>query len=159
MRVVVLFISLLFVNMTFAQSFEEKFRAFQKEAQKEYQSFRENANKQYADFLRGAWEYYNSMPEIPMPEEEPIPPIIYNDEQEKKEEELVVIEDPIIVPSPEPKPEPIEPVNPVPEPIEKKCKFSFFNTSCEVNIPEQLFELTGVDNESLATGWEVLSNG
>lgn len=159
MRVVVLFICLLFANIIFAQSFEEKFRAFQKDAKKEYQSFRKNANKQYADFLRGAWEYYNSIPEIPMPEEEPVPPIIYNEEQKEKDEEFVVIEEPIIVPSPGPQPEPIAPVNPVPQPIEKKCKFSFFNTVCEVNIPEHLFVLTGVDNESLATGWEVLSNG
>lgn len=155
---ILLFFCALSIN-AHSQNYEDWYNSFKEKSEKEYKSFRENANKQYADFLRGAWEYYNSMPEIPMPEEEPVPPIIYNDEQEEKEEEeLVVIEEPIIIPSPEPQPEPIEPVNPV-QPIEKKCKFSFFNTSCEVNIPEQLFELTGVDNESLATGWEALSNG
>lgn len=159
MRIFLLFIFLLFINTTFAQSFEERFRAFQKETEKNYQSFRDNANKQYADFLRGAWEYYYSMPKIPVPEEEPIPPVIYNEEQEEREEEIVVIEEPVVVPAPKPQPKPVEPLKPEQLPVENVCKFSFFNTLCEVRIPCSLPKLTGIDNESLATGWENLSNG
>lgn len=159
MRVLSTFIFLLIINITFAQSFEEKFRAFQNEAINKYQSFRDNANKQYADFLRGAWDYYKSKPIIPRPKEEPVPPVIYEEDKEEKEEEVVVIEEPIIIPAPEPQPEPIEPIKPEPKPIERTFKFSFFKTLCEVRIPENLLKLSGLDNEAIANGWEFLSKG
>lgn len=160
MRVFLSFIFLFFINITFAQSFEEKFRAFQKEVIKEYQSFRDKANEEYADFMRAAWEYYETAPAIPAPKEEPVPPVIYEGEKdEDKEEQIIVVLDTIVIPSPQPQPEPIEPIIPQPEPSVNFCRFDFFETPCEIRIPRNLLKLNGIENDDIADGWEILSNG
>lgn len=159
MRKLFLFILLFVVSATFAQSFEERFRAFQKSAKENYTSFRDNANQQYADFMREAWEYYKSAPAIPVPKEEPVPPVIYEEIQEKKEEQQVIIAEPVVLPQPQPQPQPVEPVAPQPEPRPNTCRFTFFNTPCEVRLPNQLFRLSAANNDAFASAWEVLSSG
>lgn len=142
-----------------AQSFEEQFRAFQKSAIENYSSFRDNANQQYAEFMRDAWEYYKSAPAIPIPQDEPIPPIVYEEEQEEKEEQQIIIEEPVILSQPQPQPQPVEPVVPQSEPNLNACRFTFFNTPCEVRIPNQFFRLSAASNDVFASAWEILSNG
>ena len=142
-----------------AQSLEERFRTFQQSAQAEYTSFRDNANQQYADFMRDAWEYYKSAPAIPIPQEEPIPPVVYEEEQEEKEEQQIIIEEPVILPQPQPQPQPVEPVVPQSGPTPNTCRFTFFNTPCEVRIPNQLFRLSAANTDAFASAWEILSNG
>ena len=115
MRKVVLFIFLVIGFSLSAQSLEERFRVFQQSAKADYTSFRNNANQQYADFMRGAWEYYKAAPALPVPQDEPIPPVIYENQHEQ-EEQITINEEPIVLPQPEPQPQPVEPITHSPEP-------------------------------------------
>ena len=159
MRKISLSIFLFVATVSFSQSFEEQYRAFQQSAKSNYTSFRDNANKQYADFMRDAWEYYKSAPVIPVPKEESVPPVIYEEKQEEKQEQQITIEEPIVVPQPQPQPQPVEPIEPKIEPSQKVCDFTFFNTPCQVRIPDRLFRLSAANNDAFASAWEVLSNG
>lgn len=158
MRKILLFILLMIGISLSAQSFEEQFRAFQQSAKADYTSFRENANQQYADFMREAWEYYKADPAVPKPQEEPIPPVIY-EEQQEQEEQITINEEPIALPQPEPQPQPVEPIKLNPEPRSNTCRFAFFNTPCEIRIPDKLLRLSSADNDAFAEGWEILSSG
>ena len=161
MRQIVLALCLFFVSSLSAQTFEERFRAFQQSAKMEYESFRDKANEQYAEFMRKAWEYYEVGPILPQPKEEPVPPMPYEEdkEEQEKEDNEVVIEEVIPTPMPEPQPEPIEPVKPEPQPSVNTCKFVFFNTQCEVRIPVEINHLRAANSDAFAEGWERLSNG
>ena len=144
-----------------AQSFEEQFRAFQHSAKANYESFRDAANKHYAEFMRQAWEYYEAAPALPEPEDEPTPPMPYEEDEEQQQEEdnEVIIKEVIPIPEPEPQPEPIEPIKPEPQPMVNRCKFQYFNTQCEVRMPEELNRLSAANSDAFASGWERLSNG
>ena len=156
-----LYICLLFViisNAIYSQTTEEWYQAFKQQTEQDYISFRDNANQQYADFMRGAWEYYKAAPAIPVPQDEPIPPVIY-EEQREQEEQITINEEPIVLPQPEPQPQPVEPIKSAPEPRSNTCRFTFFNTPCEVRIPDNLLRLSSADNDAFAAGWEILSSG
>lgn len=151
---------LMIAAQTHAQSFEEQFHAFKQKAEANYASFRDNANKEYADFMRNAWKFYKSAPSRPAPNEEPVPPVIYEEEQEEEQQEQQIpIEEPIIIPQPNPQPQPVEPVVPKVEPRPNVCSFTFFNTPCKVRIPDQIFRLTASNNDAFASAWEILSDG
>lgn len=159
MRTFLLIISFLIATTISAQSLEERFRAFQQSAKADYTSFRDNANQQYADFIRGAWEYYKSAPAIPMPKEEPVPPVIFEEQQQEQEDQEIIIEEVITPPTPKPQPQPVEPIQPEPQPKPNTCQFNYFNTICEAHMPERLMRLSAASNDAFANGWEVLSNG
>lgn len=158
MRKLFLFISLLVVCVSSAQSFEERYKSFKQQTERDYISFRDNANQQYADFMRGAWEYYQAVPAVPAPKDKPIPPVIYENQHEQ-EEQITINEEPIVLPQPEPQPQPVEPITPSPAPHSNTCHFTFFNTPCKVRIPDKLFRLSVVNNDAYASAWEILSNG
>ena len=158
MRKLLLFISLLVVCVSSAQSFEERYKSFKQQTEQDYISFRDNANQQYADFMRGAWEYYKAAPALPVPQDEPIPPVIYENQHEQ-EEQITINEEPIVLPQPEPQPQPVEPIKLNPEPRSNTCRFAFFNTPCEIRIPDKLLRLSSADNDAFAAGWEILSSG
>ena len=77
-RLYTLLCILCFASVAFAQSLEDRYRAFQQAAKQDYSDFRDAVNARYADFLRAAWEYYTVSPAIPHPQEEPVPPVIIN---------------------------------------------------------------------------------
>ena len=144
MRQLFLCISLLLgCGILSAQSFEEQFRAFQQGAKANYESFRDKANERYAEFMRQAWEYYQAAPVLPEPKDDPVPPMPYEDDEQKEDDKEVIIEEVIPTPVPEPQPEPIEPIKPEPQPVPvaNKCKFQYFNTQCEVCIPDEINHL------------------
>ena len=185
MRQIFLVLCFMVCSVMSAQTFEERFRAFQQSAMDDYESFRDKANERYAEFMRQAWEYYQAAPAVPEPEDDPVPPVPYEDEEQKDDDKEVIIEEVIPTPAPEPQPEPIEsiklesqpepiepikpepqpePIDPIkpkpqPEPVANKCKFQYFNTQCEVRIPGKKNNLLAVDRDAIAEGWENLSNG
>ena len=158
-RIIILFF-LIIPSPVISQNVNDWYNSFKEQAINEYQSFRDKANEEYADFMRAAWEYYEIAPAIPVPKEEPVPPVIYDGEKdEEKEEQIIVVLDTIVIPSPQPQPEPIEPIKPRPEPSVSICRFDFFETPCEIRIPRNLLKLNGIENDDIADGWEILSNG
>lgn len=172
---------LLLVTTVSAQSLEERFRAFQQSAEMNYTSFRDAANQHYADFMREAWEPYDCAPAVPAPEEEPVPPVIYEEPapelkpapapipgmepapiplvQIEQEEREIVIKELVTPPAPQPQPEPIDYPEPEPQTEENACVFEYFGTICTVRVPLQLLRLAGATNEHFADGWVSLSNG
>lgn len=148
-------------NILYAQSFEERFRSFQQSVEKEYTSFRDQANKQYADFMRQAWKTYYALPATPAPKDEshPIPP--YDEQQAEPMNDLQESEN--IQPTTiVPQPQPIEAINPPATDafaVYHSCTFDFYNTPCEVTMPDTLYRLVGATNGEVATAWEQFSNG
>lgn len=60
--------------MGHAQSFQEQYDNFKKEAQQNYASFRDEYNKKYIQFLIDAWGWYYGEEPIPVPYDNPVPP-------------------------------------------------------------------------------------
>lgn len=142
-----------------AQSLEERYRAFQQQAEQQYAAFCDTANQRYADFMRQAWEMYNAEPALPVPDERPVPPVVYNDQQQEREKKIV-IDTVIAPPSPSPVPKPIAPIEDKPKPAPMRtCAFAYFGTSCQVRVPtETVLTLNAGDTkEGIAKGWETLS--
>ena len=73
----ILFWGLLASTNGFAQNNNPRkaYDDFKKQAQQKYNDFRTQANEEYAAFLKRAWEQYNSLPAIPKPKDETVPPI------------------------------------------------------------------------------------
>lgn len=141
-----------------AQSLEEQFRAFQREAEQQYSAFCDSANQRYADFMRQAWEIYHSEPSLPIPDEILTPPVVYDDRQQEQQEQEIDAE-PLVPPAPEPAPEPVLPIEVHPSPAPARtCRFPYFGTSCQVRIPaENVAFNTGSETDGFAAGWETLS--
>ena len=156
-RIIILFFLLISLPV-YSQNVDEWYNSFKMDSEKEYNTFRDKANKDYADFIRASWEFYEASPAMPKPNEEPIPPVIYKEEQEEREDENILIDNPIIIPLPEPQPKPIEPIIPLPKLSVNTCRFAFFGTPCEVRVSKNLLILNGLENNDLANGWETLSN-
>ena len=156
-------ILLLFCTCFYAQgqNFREQYESFKRQSIKKYVSFREECNKAYADNLRKAWEAYNTLPEIPKPKEEDVPPIIYNEEETITpiHENEIPIHDTIPVPTPTPQPKPIEPIPEVSPIINDSFSFPYYNTELSIRAGENhKFKIGNLSGENLANAWEHLSN-
>ena len=153
---------LLFPQGALSQSndFRSAYESFKNQAKQEYASFRDQANKEYADFVRRAWVSYKTLPAIPKPKEENVPPIIIEEEDKKKpiEDNPIVIEEQIDIPEPTPQPVPVAPVREHPNPMEQTFAFSLYGTEMQVRLDETLkFRLPDLKTESIAQAWEQLS--
>lgn len=156
MKYRILSIILLIVTSLSAQTFEEQYRAFQQAAQKHYSDFREQANAEYADFLRTAWEYYKSSPAVPRPQDNPMPPVIYDDNDEQKEQEIKGD----VVPQPQPKPVP-QPVAPIIENDgeSKIVRITYYGTLFSFRAPkDKSISLPNIEAQTLAKAWEELAS-
>lgn len=138
-----------------AQSLEERYRSFQQQAQKQYTNFREQANAEYADFLRAAWEYYKQSPAIPHPEEDQVPPVVYDNRGEQREQEIKGD----IVPQPNPTPTP-QPVSPVIENDDEShvIRITLWGTPFAFRAPKnKSVSLPNIEAWTLAAAWEELA--
>ena len=156
-----------------AQTPQERYAAFRKQAQQQYDGFRNRANQQYADFIRKAWQSYHVNAPIPVPYEEPTPPVVIPEEErlKKRKDEAKPFEDIVVIEPPKPQPLPIEPIKPVEpvkpiepvEPISPKQEHimtTFYGTEIQCTIPLwPQYELTGLNEDNIADAWEQLSNG
>lgn len=101
-------------------SFREEFDSFALQIEQSFKSFRQECNDQYVEFLREAWQEFYAIPATPEPEDDMLPPVIYDGGKEEdihkddKPYENVVPEEnvvPLLLDVPQPGP--IEPVQPV----------------------------------------------
>ncbi len=91
----------------------------------------------------------------PAPKPEPIPDPVVDDEPKviPPAPDPVVDDEPIVTP-PAPKPEP----KPTPDPYANKFTFNIYGTKCAVSLKDtHRFTLKGVDENSVADTWELLS--
>ncbi len=158
---------LLATSVSAQMSFEEykkqqskRFNDFVQTNEGEYENFRRESNEQYAAFLKEKWEQYSSFTGIPIPEEKPVPPVIYDEEKHgkpKQDEEPPVVK-PVTPPSPTPKPQPTPVIEetPVPEPV--KYNFTYFGTKMNVRLSDDCkFRLAACNEEAISNGWTTLS--
>ena len=106
---ILLLVSFAAVN---AQTNQEKFDAFKKQAKKDYSNFREKANKDYADFIEKTCKTYTAFSGVEQPKEKPIPLRVLPEKERNKplRDNKKTIKD-IIKPEPvTPQPMPLEPI-------------------------------------------------
>lgn len=135
--------------------------SFKNQAKLDYEDFRDKANKGYADFVRQTWASYQTLPAVPRPKEEKIPPVVIKEEDKEKpiESKPIVIEEVISVPAPQPQPTPVTPIREQPQPTEQVFSFSLYGTTMEVRLDESLkFTLPNLELDNIAKVWEQLSD-
>lgn len=149
---------------------QEQFNNYKKQQKKAFENYRRECNEKYALYLKEAWKTFKSSPIIPLPKEQPIPPVIIHEEKDLK---LQPISKPLpfdeIITIPKPKPQPTPPIEEIhsPQPNSKKKlqqetvqkqNFLFYGTPAEVRIDKnKLFQLESVNEETLSKAWKELS--
>ena len=154
---VVAAISLCSINCFAQDDFRKAFDEFTKKARSEYSDFREENNRKYIEFLKKAWEEYKAEPAIPVPDEEEIPPVIYDEKKDTLVDTPLPVID--ITPSPdiEPQPTPVEPIEE--SPVFSSFEFEYFGTPLKVRIGDGTkICLKSVSGEDLAAAWDDLLN-
>lgn len=81
------FIILCFCSLS-AQTPREKYEAFKNESKSQYEDFRKKVNARYADFLKRSWKWYHASPAEPLPEDQKIPPVIFNDNKDNRNKKV-----------------------------------------------------------------------
>lgn len=140
--------------------FKQKYDGFKRHAEEAYNTFRDKANRQYAEFMKQVWLQYKTLPAIPKPKDEDIPPAVMPEEDREKpiENKPVPIKDIITPPAPQPQPLPVEPIKEQPQPVEEHVTFRFFGTDCKVRFNNKdKFKLAGCGFNVLADTWERMS--
>lgn len=166
-------LSLLCTGMTIAQTPQEQYDAFRKQAWQQYEDFRSHANQQYADFVKQVWQQYHSMAAELEPFEKPVPPVVVPEEDrgKKRNNEKKPFEEVVVVEPPKPQPQPVEPVKPVkpvdpPKPVKpvkprrETVATRFFGTEMQYTVATRpQFSLYGLSEEAISDTWRQISDG
>lgn len=145
------------------KDYNKAYNDFKNQVQKEYDDFRKQANEQYAVFMKQAWEQYRTLPAIPKPKDETIPPMIVPDENRNKpiENHPIPIKEIVTPPSPTPQPIPIDPIKEQIQPQETNVDFNYCGTKCAIRINEEIKTILSnmeCDNNHLSKVWTSLSD-
>ena len=141
--------------------FRAEYEAFRQQANEKYEHFRDEANKKYAEFVRKAWKEYTTMPAIPKPKEEEIPPVtmpIEERENPVEDRPVPIKEEAVVPPAPEPQPVPVSPIREELAPTAQYVSFQLYGTDFRVRFSkEERFTLKSCKNVAIADAWENLS--
>ena len=149
----------------FVKQREASYDNFKQKTNDEYESFRKRINDEYASMLERSWKEFQAFSKIEVPEDKvkPVPPVVYpkDDKQDNPQPKLLPYKDVVPAPKPTPQPEPIAPINEIPQPVTPvvvKKSFSFFGTQAEVRFDNTMRnELIGIDERSLSKAWKNMS--
>ena len=140
--------------------FKSQYDNFKKQARAEYEDFRAQCNAKYAEFIKEAWKEYKTLPAIPRPKDETVPPVIRQDKDKGKEikDKAITIKDIISPIEQAPQPKPISPIYEKEQQAENKCQFTYCGTECSVRFPTAINIILDVcDNQHIAEAWKKLS--
>ena len=141
--------------------FRAEYEAFRQQANEKYEHFRDEANKKYAEFVRKAWKEYTTMPAIPKPKEEEIPPVtmpIEERENPVEDRPVPIKEEAVVPPAPEPQPVPVSPIREELAPTAQYVSFQLYGTDFRVRFSkEERFTLKSCKNVAIADAWEKLA--
>lgn len=155
-----------------AQSFEnyrkaylEQHKQYKQTITDNYNSYRDSLNQQFADFMRKSWVEKSFNTPIPVPvEPKPTTPIVLQPEEEEPSEvveDVVTITDTPIINQPFDGVEtPIDSKPLVQIPSQERYDFCFNYYGTEISLPlgtPHQFRLGGVDENSVADAWLILS--
>ncbi len=142
-------------------AFRKQYEAFKKQKCTEYNDFRQKANKEYAEFMRKAWVWYQAEPGFPLPLR-PDPPLPAPAPPKQEEvqgipDKLLPFETVITAPPFIEQPEPIVPVEEIPE-TEEWFHFKAYGTELKVRLNNELrFNLKNTNENEVANLWMRLS--
>ena len=169
MKGIIFFTGLLIAGSVFAQTPQEEYEAWKRQAQgnysryrqqtiNDYQTFRKKANEEYAKFVKEAWakvrpQQPRQAPEEPKPPVQPVAP------QDKPVPPAPM---PFKEMPPSPKPTPVPDV-PIPEPavpVERNITLHYFGTKVQVHeYGGEPIRLSTLEPENIAKAWNRLSDG
>ncbi len=166
--VIILFCSLLPFGGKAQNSFDEfkkkaerEYTAFREASNQEFENFRAKANAEYAALIEKAWKELNALKGVPIPEEKPVPPVVFPDEDKDKpiKDNSRPFEEIVPIVKPEPQPQPIEPIEETPQPVATYLAFDFFGTNLKVRLDadKSRFSLRNCNEQSVADTWNKLS--
>lgn len=148
----------------FKKKMDSSFDSFKMERNNEYEAFRKRVNDEYAAMLEKSWKEFNAFAKLKVPEEKPIPPVVYPKEDEKKPKpkpKPLPYDTVIPAPKPVPQPEPVAPIEDKPQPITpivSKLPFTFFGTQAEVRFDSSMrIELGSLSERSISKAWKEMS--
>ncbi len=157
----------------FKQQQTAQFDQFKADKQAEFDAFRKRVNEEYADFMRKKWEVF-PVHEAEKPiEEKTVPPVVYEEPQPKEDIQPLTTPKPqidtkpvaipvkptvVVVPTPEPAPEPIAPVKPKEEEY-KKVSVAYFGSIITIGFPmDDNLKLRALEENAIADVWKELSD-
>ena len=135
--------------------------AFNQNRVNNFNEYRQKINAEYISKTREKWNAFRVSQPLPVPDKDvkPAPPIKMNDEEarKKKEDRLIKIQGVIKPVKPAPRPQPVAPVEEVPEEPTKMLTFEYLATTWKARMPEaSMVRLAGVSENAVADGWEKL---
>ena len=109
---------------------------FRKAVRQDFENFRQQCMEEYIDFVKNPWQAFEETKPVPVPKEEPVPPVVMpKDDQDKPIKDKPVVIEEVIEPAPvEPQPQPVQPIEEVPVVEEKTVDFTFFGTPAKVRF-------------------------
>ena len=135
--------------------------AFNQNRVNNFNEYRQKINAEYISKTREKWNAFRVSQPLPVPDKDvkPAPPIKMNDEEarKKKEDRLIKIQGVIKPVKPAPRPQPVAPVEEVPDEPTKMLTFEYLATTWKARMPEaSMVRLAGVGENAVADGWEKL---
>ena len=135
--------------------------AFNQNRVNNFNEYRQKINAEYISKTREKWNAFRVSQPLPVPDKDvkPAPPVIMKDDEarKKKEDRLVKIQTVIKPVKPAPRPQPVAPIEEVPDDPGKQLSFLYLATQWKARTPESsLVRLAGVSENAVADGWEKL---
>ena len=141
------------------QRAREEYEAFRQQAQQQYNDFRRKVNAEYVEFVKKAWKHYKAQDPIPLPKDEPVPPItIPEGEIEKPIEDYEVPVHQFISPVPV-LPQPAPPIHWENHGEHgRSFVFEYYGTQISTTLYyDYKFKLGSLENEDISAALKILS--
>ena len=135
--------------------------AFNQNRVSNFNEYRQKINAEYISQTREKWNAFRASQAFPVPDKDvkPVPPVIMKDDEakKKKEDRLIKIQTVVKPVKPTPRPQPVAPVEEVPEEPTKQMSFQYLGTAWQVRTPEASpVRMAGVSENAVADAWEKL---
>lgn len=135
--------------------------AFNRNRVSNFNDYRQNLNAEYVRLTREKWRDFNSYRGLDLPDKDakPVSPISMSDEEAKRDrrDNRIEINGMVTPIGNGPQPQPIAPVQEVPDSNPQLFSFSYLATKLYVRLPrEGVRKLSGVDEVAVANAWEAL---
>ena len=135
--------------------------AFNQNRVSNFNEYRQKINAEYISQTREKWNAFRASQALPVPDKDvkPVPPVIMKDDEakKKKEDRLIKIQTVVKPVKPTPRPQPVAPVEEVPEEPTKQMSFQYLGTAWQVRTPEASpVRMAGVSENAVDDAWEKL---
>ena len=135
--------------------------AFNQNRVSNFNEYRQKINAEYISQTREKWNAFRASQALPVPDKDvkPVPPVIMKDDEakKKKEDRLIKIQTVVKPVKPTPRPQPVAPIEEVPEEPTKQMSFQYLGTAWQVRTPEASpVRMAGVSENAVADAWEKL---